>query len=82
MHTAASALTRACVRAGVRGLQAYLERCKALAERMNGRDLATLLHAFAVMRVRPGRKTLDALGFRAVQVLQEGGMQPQVGVGV
>eukprot|EP00983_Pelagomonas_calceolata_P000249 8268-Pelagomonas_calceolata.AAC.6 len=60
------------------GMKAYLERCKVCAEAMNGRDLATLLHAFAIMQVRPGRKTLDTLGFRAVHLLRQGEMQPQV----
>jgi len=59
------------------GMKAYLERCKVCAEAMNGRDLATLLHAFAIMQVRPGRKTLDTLGFRAVHLLRQGEMQPQ-----
>ena len=48
------------------------------AEKMNGRDVAILMHAFAVMRIQPGRKTLDAIGFRAAQILQERSMQGQV----
>lgn len=45
---------------------------------MNGRDLATLLRALSALGTWPGNAALDALGFRAVKLVQAGEMQAQV----